>query len=77
MKVVEVEWLDAHSGMNECHADKAKNNKPILTRSIGYLIAQNDDGLTLVSDRWPDDPGKGFVEHFIGWGMITQWWKYK
>lgn len=77
MKVVEVEWLDASTEADETTLEKAKKNKPILTRSIGYLLAENEHCITLISDRWPDDPDKGFVEHIIGHNMITKIWEYK
>ena len=76
MKVVEVEWLDAHSGTHETTLDRAKSNKPVITRTVGYLLAENDHGITLISDYWPGDPDKGAIEHFVGWGMISQWWIY-
>jgi len=77
VKIVEVEWLDASTALEETTAKKASKNKPVLTRSIGYLLAENEHGLTLISDRWPDNPDKGFVEHFIGHGMISQIWEYE
>ena len=69
-------WLEAHSSTNETSIKKASTNKPILTHSIGYLIAENKDGITMVSDTWPKHPNKGRCEHFIGWGMIHEWWEY-
>jgi len=77
VRVIEVEWLDAHSGTHETSVKKANKNKPILTRTIGFLMAENEHGITLISDYWPDKEGRGFVEHFIGWGMVNQIWEYK
>lgn len=71
---VEIEWLDAYSGLNETSVKRASRNKPITTFSIGYLISESDEGLTIVSDQWPGYPDKGFAEHFVGWGMVKNWW---
>ena len=75
MPIVEIEWLDAHSGLTETTAKSAAKNKAVLTRSVGYLLSENDEGITIVSDRWPGEADRGFVESFIGWGMVNQWWE--
>ncbi len=77
MDVIEIEWLDAHSATRNTSVKRAAKNKPVLTRSVGYLIAENEHGITLVSDCWPDEPGQGFNEGFIGWGMISKIWRYE
>ena len=74
--VVEIEWLDVFSGVQEASIESAAKNKPILSRSIGYLIAENEHGLTLVSDQWPEHPGVGLIESFVPHCMIKQWWIY-
>ena len=75
MPVVEVEWLDAHSELTDTSTAAALKNKPVATRSIGYLLAENDEGITLVSDRWPGEPNRGFISNFIGWGMVRGYWE--
>lgn len=76
MKLVEVEWLDAHVSTSSTNVKKASKTKPIVTMTVGYLMAENEHGLTLVTDRYPDSPKEGKVVNHIPWGMIRQWWEY-
>jgi hypothetical protein len=42
--VIEVEWLDAQSDMETMSVEElSKLIKPILTKSVGYLVVDDDD----------------------------------
>jgi hypothetical protein len=73
--IVEIEWNDAHSCLRDSTVKRAAKNVGVKTLSVGYLLGQSDDGLTIVTDCWPGDDSHGFAEHFIPWGMVNRWWK--
>ena len=77
MKVVEVVWDDAWSALGETTIKRVKKMKPIRTHTIGYLMANNDDGLALATDIYPDQPKSGKVINFIPHCMIVKWWEYE
>lgn len=75
MKLVEVEWLDAHVSTSSTTIKKAQSIKPIRTFTIGYLLAETDHGVTVCSDIYPDSPKEGKIVNHIPWGMIENWWE--
>ena len=77
MQVVEVAWNDAHCSTGETTLDDAKKTKPVLTHTIGYLMANTDEGVTLATDIYPDDPKCGKIINFITHDMIVEWWDFK
>jgi len=74
MTIVEVEWLDAWADTSTVTLKKAINHKPELTRTVGYLMAENDDGITIATDRYPKTPKQGKIINFIPWGIISNYW---
>jgi hypothetical protein len=77
MQVVEVVWNDAHVTTGETTLMDAKKLKPIRTHTIGYLMADTDEGITLATDTYPDMPNEGKVINFITHDMIVEWWDFK
>lgn len=68
-KVYEVLWFDAQTSMSSLTVEDAKHKfKPILTRSVGYLIHETEKYIILAFT----DFGKGFFKHWqvIPKGMI-------
>lgn len=76
MKVVEVEWLDAWATTETSTIKKAQKHKPELTVTIGYLLAENEDGITIATDRYPKSPKQGKIINFIPWGIVSGYWVY-
>lgn len=76
MDVVEVEWLDAWATTASTTAKKAARNKPEVTRTIGYLVCENEEGITVATDRYPNAPGKTRIVNFIPWGIVSGYWHY-
>ena len=76
MRVVEVVWNDAHASLEESTVSSAKKTKPILTRTVAFLMAENDHGITLATDIYPDDPKHGKMINFVPWGMVEEYWEY-
>lgn len=77
MRVVEVVWDDAHATLDDSTTDDAKKVKPIRTRTVAFLMAENDHGITLATDIYPDDPKSGKMINFVPWGMVVEYWEYK
>ncbi len=77
MKIVEVWWNDAWVDTNEISVKQALSKKPVLTVSVGQLIAENDEGVVMVVDSYPKSPKKGRVTNMIPWAMIVEYYEYQ
>ena len=77
MKTVEVWWGDAHVSTSDISIKKASVVKPIMTVTVGFLVAENDDGIIIAMDRWPKDPKCVKVHTFIPWGMVEDYYEWK
>ena len=69
-KIVEVHWFDAQSSTEQLSAEDAlKKLKPVITRSVGYLIPTKSDKYILLAFT---DFGKDRFKHWqvIPKGMI-------
>lgn len=73
MDIVEVVWDDAHVTTEEITIKEAMELKPVRTYTVGYLLAENEDGLVLCSDRFEKDKKVGKIVNFIGWGMVVDY----
>lgn len=73
MKIVEVVWEDAHCSTDGVTTKESENVKPVLTRTVGYLVTDNKHGLLLASDAYDDSPGEFRVMNFIPHGMIVSY----
>lgn len=47
MKIVEVEWIDAHSSMDALTISELEKEKPFTTKSCGYLIKEDEEKIVL------------------------------
>ena len=77
MQVVEVLWGDAWIDVCDISVTKAKTLKPVMRTTVGFLVADNDDGLVLVTDKYEDDEKNVNTPMFIPHGMIKSWWIYR
>lgn len=60
-KPVEIEWIDAQSGMNSLFIDELKREiLPVPTRSCGYLIHETKDFIVLGFMLFGDD----LIKHY-------------
>ena len=46
-KIVEVEWIDAHSSLDCITVSELINEKPYLTQSVGYLMLEDKEKVIL------------------------------
>ncbi len=77
MKTVEVTWLDAHVTTSDMSVKKAQRQKPVRTITVGYLVAENEHGVILAADIYPDDPKNVKIVNFIPWGVIDEYYQYE
>ena len=77
MNVIEVIWDDAFSSSSDMTIEKAHKNTPLRTHTIGYLLSENDAGITVCTDIYPKEPETGAHCSFIPHGMIVECWEYK
>ena len=77
MPVVEVIWDDAFSLSSEMTIKEAGKSEPIRTHTVGYLMAENDEGITVCADIYPKDLKTGAHIQFMPHGMIVEWWVWK
>ena len=76
-KVVEVWWIDAWVDTDEISIKEALKKKPILTVSVGQLIAENKHGVVMVTDAYPKYPKRGKITNLIPWEMVTDYYSYE
>lgn len=58
MKIVEVQWLDAWIDTSDVSLKKAKKAKPIERYTVGYLVNETDECITLSTDYFPSKEGR-------------------
>ena len=74
MKIVEVVWDDAHVTTGCTTLSKACKIRPVRTHTVGYLMSDNEDGIVLATDIYPDQPKNGAIINYITHDMIVEWW---
>lgn len=76
MQVVEVHWIDAYVSTGEISTKKAARLKPYKTITVGILVDENDEGVTVAMDMWPKHPKLYKAHTFIPWGMVEEVYEY-
>ena len=74
--MVEVVWDDAHVDTGSTTTSKAMKIKPIRTRTLSYLVAENEHGVVLAADIYPETPKDAGIINFVPWGMIVEYWEF-
>ena len=77
MKVCEIIWLDAWVESSDYSIKKAQKCKPIKTSTIGYLVSENEHGVTVAADIYEKDKKNVKIVNFIPWGVIEEYWEYQ
>ena len=77
MKVVEVIWEDAHVTTSDMSVKEAKKQKPVLTTTVAFLVAENEHGVVLATDSYPKDPKNVKIINFIPWGCVTDYYEFE
>ena len=76
MTVVEVLWDDAWVENGDMSVKKAQRQKAVRTTTIAHLVAENEHGVVLATDAYPDDPKNVKIVNFIPWGCIVDYYEY-
>ena len=76
MKVVEITWDDAWVESGDMSIKRAIKSKPIRTKTVGYLVADTEHGLTVATDIYLKDKKSVKIVNFIPHGMIVEWVEY-
>lgn len=71
LSVVVVVWNDAWVDSGAHNLKDLAESKPVLTNTVGYLVAENEHGVVLVTDLYPDTPEEGHTPMFIPHGMVV------
>lgn len=77
MKVVEVLWGDAWIGTDDVSIKKAAKFKPVMRTTVGWLVAENKDGLVLCTDKYEKSKKIVNAPMFIPHGWIYEYWEYE
>ena len=73
MRICEVTWDDAFVSTGDYSVKKCQTLKPIRTKTIGYVVAENDLGIVMAADMYPKDTKHVKIINLIPWGMIVDW----
>jgi len=77
MRVFEVLWQDAWIDTHDISIKKAKNLKPVMRTTIGFLVSENEHGIVLSTDYFNKNPVKTVsAPMVIPHGMIEGIWEY-
>ena len=78
-KVIEVKWEDAWIDTDDILITKAKKLKPIMRSTVGWLVADNENGLILSTDIFHSEEDSKYVNTImvIPKGMIVEYWEYE
>lgn len=71
--IVRIVWRDPWGSGGTTSAKKAKKNKGVYTVSVGYLIGESKDGVTLAMDIYKKKKEGGNGEALIEWGVIEEY----
>ena len=77
MKVVEITWDDAWCDSDGMTVKKASKSKAIRTISVGYLVSNNEFGLTIATDIYERDKKNVKIVNFIPHCMVIEWAIYE
>ena len=71
LPIVKVTWDDAWVGSGVSQLKELRESVPIRTETVGYLVCENEHGVVLVTDLYPDTPEEGHTPMFIPSGMVV------
>jgi len=68
-KIVIVSWADAHGSDKAVTVDDIEH-EPYMTDSLGWLIKEDEVGVTISMDSYPNHPEDVHTVAFIPRGMV-------
>lgn len=70
-KVVVVEWGDAFIDTDDFDEKDAAKTKPVMRKTVGFLIAKNQYGYVLATDEYNKKSDGLAAKMFVPHGMVT------
>ena len=67
-----VEWDDAHVETGPKNIKELEGTKPVRTLTVGFVAAENQHGVVLATDIYPESPDEVHTPMFIPHGMIVK-----
>jgi hypothetical protein len=72
-----VDWGDAFIDTDDFTEEQAKKTKPVMRRTVGFLIAENQWGYVLATDEYYKKDDGYAARMFVPKGMATKVTKYE
>jgi|TARA_Y100000296_G_scaffold51191_1_gene58709 hypothetical protein len=77
MKVLEVKWEDAWIDTEDFSLKDAKELKPIVRSTVGFLVTENSKAIVLCTDFYEKDKKTISTPMIIPRDMILDYWIYE
>ena len=71
-KVLVIDWGDAFIETDDFDLKDAKNTKPVMRRTVGFLIAKNQHGYVLATDEYAKKKDGVSAKMFVPLGMVKR-----
>ncbi len=71
MKIVVVKWGDAFIDTEDFDVKDAKKTKPVYRSTVGYLVAINQHGYVLATDKYEKKSDGMAAKMFVPHGMVV------
>lgn len=72
--VVRVDWADAWIDTQDFTRVKGEKMKPVYRSTVGFLVAETEEGIVLATDKYAKDKDGFAAPMFIPWGMVKEWY---
>ena len=74
--IAEVYWGDAWIKPEDYSLKEAQQLKPVKRKTVGYLVAETNEAIILVTDLYTEEKDKNIVNTpmVIPIGMISEWY---
>lgn len=66
-----IEWGDAFIETDDFSIEEAQDTKPVYRRTVGFLVAHNQHGYVLATDKYEDEADGVAGRMFIPKGMVV------
>jgi hypothetical protein len=70
--IIVVDWGDAFIDTDDFDVKDAKNTRPVMRRTVGFLIAKNKYGYVLATDEFAKKKDGVSAKMFVPLGMVKR-----
>lgn len=71
-----ITWDDAFVTTKDFSRKEAEKTKGVRRHSVGWVVAENDEGIVLSTDYYEEEKPEFNTKMFIPWGWIEHYWEY-